>query len=533
MIIVDNFIEIHNDYIKIREATKQGYAITIGDSVNLEQLNSKTRRGRVDHQIVQTLTTSCNQGIVIKGDDSINKVVTIGQASSKNSQAGKIYSSNGLFPTVCACTHGYAIGYITDDSKNKQINRSDDNMWKNNLEQFKFNMEDIKVFDSFAGKGALHKSLTKLGVPIKLVGISEVDPDSIIDYATIHLPKSQQNEVFNYPEKEEIQKWLIDRNIGWDFKKEKSSIPRMKLDKLKKLYKASVLLNNLGDISKINPSDIPSFDMFNFSFPCTDISVSGKQEGMKDKEGNITRSGLYIYGINIIKAKKPKYIMIENVKNLISKKFIGDFNEIINQIEEMGYTCYYPTKDNGQPKCLNAKDYGIPQNRERIFVICVKNDIKLTNFEFPKGFDNGVRLKHLLEYTVDEKYYLSDEIQRKFKLNYSKDKNHNELNMLGMLDIKGNDQIRRVYDEKGLSPTLSTMQGGNRQPKVLQEVNFKIRKLTPLECWRLMGFDDEDFYAAKSQGTSDSQLYKQAGNSIVVNCLYYIFKELFKEHIIK
>lgn len=196
-------------------------------------------------------------------------------------------------------------------------------------------------------------------------------------------------------------------------------------------------------------------------------------------------------------------------------------------------------------------------------------------FEFPIGKDYGIRLKDVLEDQVDEKYYLSDEIQKKFKTTnhnpeivltngairgrynsegkieqqlelrsdgvtntlttVEKDnvivEDTNKLNMLGMLDIKGNDCIRRVYGDDGLCPTITTMEGGNRQPKI--ESNFRIRKLTPLECWRLQGFRDESFYKAQELGISDSQLYKQSGNSITVNVLYYIFKNLFKEYITK
>ena len=135
----------------------------------------------------------------------------------------------------------------------------------------------------------------------------------------------------------------------------------------------SILTNNLGDIGKLDYSNIPDFDLFNFSFPCQNISVAGKQEGMKKEDGSITNSGLYIYGIEVIKHKKPKYIMIENVKNLIGKKFINDFYKIINQIEDLGYNCYYPTKKdkkgNKKPTCLNAKDFGVPQNRKRVFIM--------------------------------------------------------------------------------------------------------------------------------------------------------------------
>lgn len=444
----------------------------------MEQPNSKTRRGRVGKQIANTLTCSCNQGVV----------------------------------------------------ENK---RRDKNMWKNGLEKFDFKMDELKLFDSFAGKGALHKTLKKLGIPTKVIGLSEIEPDAIIAYAGVHI-KDFANLDFDYPLDDEMRNELMSINVGWDFTKQKSSIPRMKKEKLKLLYKSNKLTNNFGDISILDYPNLPDFDLFNFSFPCTDISNAGKQKGLKNEDGTHTRSGLVKFGIDLIKAKKPKYIMIENVKALIQKKFINDFYGIINEIESYGYKCFYPTKEDKKgdisPTCLNAKDYGIPQNRERIFVICVRNDINL-EFEFPKGFDKGIRLKDLLEDNVDEKYYLSEEIQNRFKQNNFIDKSCNELNMLGMLDIKGNEQVRRVYGEKGISPTLSTMQGGNRQPKTLLN-NSKIRKLTPLECWRLMGFDDEDFYNTKELGLSDSSLYKLAGNSIVVNCLYYIFKEVFKEYII-
>lgn len=478
----------------------------------------------------------------------------------------------------------------------------------------KYSEFKIKMADFFSGIGALHQSLKELGIPVEVTALSEIDIDATISYAAGHIDNFKDLE-FEYPSDEEMRGWLMDRNIGYSYEKGKSSVPRIKKEKLKLAYKASYLLNNLGDISKINYEEMEDFDLMNFSFSCTDLSNAGKQRGMKNEDGTPTRSGLYVYGMKAIRIKKPKYIMIENVKGLIQKKFIEDFYSIISELEECGYNCYYPTKEdkkgNKLPVCLNSKDFGIPQNRERIFVIAIRKDVDTKTFEFPIGRDYGVRLKDVLENQVDEKYYLSDEIQKRFKSNgnilgdigfimkgdcgkkhqsntvyheygYSRTltavdykspemvltngairgryneegkieqklelrndgvtntlttvekdnviiEDTNRLNMLGMLDIKGNDCIRRVYGDDGLSPTITTMEGGNRQPKI--ENNFKIRKLTPLECWRLMGFRDEAFYKAQELGVSDSQLYKQAGNSIVVNCLYYIFKNLFKEYI--
>lgn len=594
-----DFIEIYKDHIRVREATKKGYAIGVdGDSINFEQPNSKTRRGRIGHQIAQTLTCSCNQGVII----NMNEILVVGNTVPSNHTSGRIFNVEGVSPTVM-----YRNSKVVQILENKiKNNKGDSNMreFTNNLTKYNFNMEEIKIFDSFAGIGAMHNSLKYLGVPTKIIGLSETDIDATISYAGVHIDNFIKLE-FEYPSEDEMREWLMNRNIGWDFQKQKSSIPRLKKDKLYKVYKASVLLNNLGDISQLDYSKIENFDLFNFSFPCTDISGAGKQKGLKNEDGTPTRSGLVKYGIELIKTKKPKYIMIENVKALIQKKFINDFYDIVNEIESYGYKCYYPKKENGQPTCLNAKDYGIAQNRERIFVICVRNDIDNGLFEFPKGFDSGLRLKDFLEDEVDEKYYLSQEIQDRFKLNGKEDENHNELNVIGTsapkcrtigqrditygvngimstltaTDYKQPKQIlntnqpnliggigeinfgkqfrqgNRVYDKNSIAMCLMSQPVGNtggfsylygkkigdipkealndKEMKENLQSNFRIRKLTPNECWRLMGFTDKQFDRAKELGISDSQLYKQAGNSIVVNVLYYIFKELFKKYIIE
>lgn len=221
---------------------------------------------------------------------------------------------------------------------------------------------------------------------------------------------------------------------------------------------------------------------------------------------------------------------------------------------------------------LNAKDYGMPQNRERVFIISIRKDVDNGKFEFPKPFDNGIRLKDMLEDKVEEKYYISQEktekLIKEIEINKSNEKQlvmavltpdrinkrqngrrfkeNNEpmftltsqdrhgILQVGKLDISRYDMTNRVYSPEGISPTINTMQGGNLQPKIL--VKYKIRKLTPLECWRLMGFDDEDYWKArkaleetfyKGKDKSNSQMYKMAGNSIVVNVLEEIFRNLF------
>lgn len=393
----------------------------------------------------------------------------------------------------------------------------------------------LRVMDAFSGIGALHKSLKRLDVPTRITSMSEIDPDAIISYAGVHIDNFKHLE-FEYPEVEEMKKWLMDRGIGYSYEKNKSSIPKMRRSKLEQLYKASFLLNNLGDISKIDPKDIPDFDLMNFSFSCTDLSNAGKQKGMCNADGTPTRSGLYVYGINIIKEKMPKYVMIENVKGLIQKKFLDDFYSIVKELDEVGYNCFYPTKD-GKPVCLNASNFEIPQNRERIFVICIRKDVGVEEFQFPTGSESEIRFKDFLEDNVDEKFYLPEEYMTKFleitkKKPSCADPNKNTSIRLGGVfdEERCKHQAGSVWDTEGLCPTLDTMQGGYRQPCILDK--GRLRKITPLEAWLLMGFDKEDFKKAEELGVSNSQLYKQAGNSIVVNCLTEIFRELLKEYIV-
>lgn len=366
----------------------------------------------------------------------------------------------------------------------------------------------------------------------------------------------------------------MNRNIGFDFKTGKSKIPRLKKEKLIQCYKTSIMCNNYGDISKINYENIEDFDLFNFSFCCQDISVAGKQKGLKDENGEKTRSGLCKDGIELIKVKKPKYIMIENVKNLIGKKFINDFYDIVNEIESFGYKCNYFINDKGQPKPLNSKDYGIPQNRERIYIICIREDIDI-DFNFPKGFDNGIRLKDILEDSVNNKYYLNSiEINKIFNWKAHQrplervlgresicptltargaGEYHSGMILLSDFFNQSTNVDKIIsadyrYDEglrirkEEISPCLTCKIGGKSLSSNTLIINkdgtnidlgFKIRKITPKESWRLMGFPDDCFDRAKSIGISDTQLYKQAGNSIVVNVLYYIFKEVFKQYISK
>lgn len=529
----------------------------------------------------------------------------------------------------------------------------------------------LRVFEAFAGIGTQRMALKRLGIDHEVVAIAEIDKFAIRSYEAIH------GETYN-----------------------------------------------VGDISEVSKDDIPDHDLFTYSFPCQDISVAGKQGGLD--QGSGTRSSLLWECNRVIETIKPKYLLMENVKNLVGKKHKPNFDKWLEHLEDLGYTNYW--------EVLNAKDYGIPQNRERVFVVSILGEH--IPYEFPDKQQLEIRIRDILEDEVDEKFYLSDKvtkevteryIERKNKENksgeiesgtigalrgrnvenptsresgletkqmlemnekgtsncvttVSKDnvvvevdnplkgitpkgwhfeqqvydvdgitrtvkagggsgnipkiieKDTAKLNIVGNTsrtghhsqnvylddgisptiaarDYKGPKQVMTyeqnrlfgiydkdgkrhqaggVYDLNGIAPTLDTMQGGWRQPSVIvakdefgrmgkqavetlndneckhgdtinpfnkkvsstdgisptlttrpegfktaisavvedEYSDIRIRKLTPRECWRLMGIDDSDFEKA-DEVVSNSQLYKQAGNAIVVDVMVGIFDKLF------
>lgn len=431
---------------------------------------------------------------------------------------------------------------------------------------------------------------------------------------------------------------------------------------------------NLGDITKVDETKLEPFNMICGGSPCQDFSVAGKQKGSvwtckdcghkynpltvhwseRDKcpccgSNNIekTRSSLLVEYLRVIRANKPNFGMYENVKNIVGKQFKDTFKMFTDELDEYGYNVYW--------KVLNAKDYGIPQNRERVYLIFIKKELDNGKFTYPEPFDNGMRLKDILEENVDEKFYISEDKVQRFLTNLNNEDallydacqvkregksreyndfcptltardykdprlvNDNVVKQIGTISkCEGNwknPQVGRIYSTDGCSPTLNTCGGGSHEPKIVQlgnvnpsgkgmngnvfdenglaptlttnkgegnkiairqatkkgyiecelggvadlsypesktrrgrvqengqicptitatetgvcriESPIRIRKLTPKECFRLMGFSDENFEAAERM-VSNSQLYKQAGNSIVVDVLYYILVELYK-----
>lgn len=455
----------------------------------------------------------------------------------------------------------------------------------------------MRVLELFGGIGACTQALKRVGMDVEVVDYVEIDKYACASYNAINGTNFEPQDICTW-----------DKNI--------------------------------------------EVDLIMHGSPCQDFSVAGKQAG--GDVGSGTRSSLMYETIRIVGKLRPKYVIWENVKNLLSAKHRHNFDAYLETMKALGYTSYY--------QVLNAKDYGIPQNRERVFTVSIRNGNE-NNFEFPQKqelnkiplefIENDVdgkydlteknklhyqrefgskgkeidlyqpiptltaamgsgggnipyfefppkqllekRLKDLLEDEVEEKYYLSqkmidgfskhnenhtqkgtgfiwkpktgDDVASCLRANAALCPTDNTVKIqciqVGTLDMKGYDSMKRVYSDEGLSPTLTTMGGGNTEPKVItaaamrgrynediveQKIevsdreyanaittvqkdslindNYRIRKLTPKECWRLMGFDDEDFEKA-AKVNSSTQLYKQAGNSIVVNVLEAIFKKLF------
>lgn len=309
----------------------------------------------------------------------------------------------------------------------------------------------LKVFEAFAGYGSQSLALKYENIPHEVVGISEIDKWAIKAYNALH------DNVRNY-----------------------------------------------GDIAKINPHDLPDFDLFTYSFPCQDISIAGYQKGINKN----TRSGLLYECEKIIEVKQPKYLLLENVKNLVGKKFKPQFDEWLKYLESLGYTNYW--------KVLSATDYGVAQSRKRVFCISILNDTQ--GFTFPEPFPLEKTLKDYLENESEttQKYYLN----RPFEL-------VNKKNTVAELTDYKYHSATRIYGLSSIAPTFAVGGHGIARPKIL--INGKVRMLTPKETFRLMGVKDEDIDKIQSLGFGNERQYKLAGNSIVVDVLANIFKELFKE----
>ena len=383
--------------------------------------------------------------------------------------------------------------------------------------------DKITMIELFSGIGAQERALRQLGLPYEVANTCDCDADAVLSYAAMRWNLEEEMETFDFPSQEQMIAELQAKNLGYDFQKSKHRITsRTPITKLKQYYIADKLSKNLGDISKVER--LPYVDFWTYSYPCTDLSVAGKGEGMVNKCdkcehtwpidfeepktnnvcpncGNIdiksTRSGLLGQVQRLLTASYeegtlPKYLLLENVKNLVGKKFKPQFNAWVNWLDLIGYNTYW--------KIINSKHMGIPQNRERIFAISVRKDIDTNGFTFPETIPLTTRLKDMLEKNVAEKYYLPDDrIEKILNSTFVQEKKRIQLTdicdtllardwkdpkcvpiaeepevkqLMNIMPTKTRDNPNqgRVYDVNGIAPTLTKMDGGNREPMVIDEI---------------------------------------------------------------
>ena len=435
----------------------------------------------------------------------------------------------------------------------------------------------IKVLSLFSGIGAFERAFCRIGLDWELVNYCEIDRWASLSYSMVN----QCSESLN-----------------------------------------------LRDVRTVTAETVRDqhVDLITYGFPCQDISIAGKQRGFVNDSGESTRSGLFFEALRIIKELRPRYAIAENVKALTSTKFKNEFATVLSSLEEAGYNNYW--------RVLNAKDYGIPQNRERVFIVSIRRDVDEGDFQFPDKEPLMLRLRDMLEpaESVDEKYYLSTEregvrkliaeLESRYRINSStavcvasrgrnradpsgctmgvgggnlepkitidgltRDtqkqkarvfnpsglaasliatdyKKPPQISVIGQLKggekgrvvdrdgigytltatdykdplkiaepvIIGSMQAHAAVKTDGICPTLTEAMGMGGGQVPVHTYGVRIRKLTPRECWRLMGFLDEEF--DRVHGISNSQLYKQAGNSIVVNVLSALLSQLFYKEFI-
>ena len=383
--------------------------------------------------------------------------------------------------------------------------------------------DKITMIELFSGIGAQERALRQLGLPYEVNHTCDCDADAVLSYAAMRWDLKKEMETFAFPSQDIMIEELQAKNLGYDFQKNKHRITnRTPITKLKQYYIADKLSKNLGDISKVER--LPYVDFWTYSYPCTDLSVAGKGEGMVNKCdkcehtwpidfeepktnnicpncGNIdiksTRSGLLgqvqrLLTVSYEEGTLPKYLLLENVKNLVGKKFKPQFDAWVNWLDLIGYNTYW--------KIINSKHMGVPQNRERIFAISVRKDIDTNGFTFPETIPLTTRLKDMLECNVDEKYYLPDDrIEKIINSTFMQEKKRIQLTdicdtllardwkdpkcvpiaeepevkqLINIMPTKTRDNPNqgRVYDVNGIAPTLTKMDGGNREPMVIDEI---------------------------------------------------------------
>ena len=278
----------------------------------------------------------------------------------------------------------------------------------------------------------------------------------------------------------------------------------------RKTYQANFGEEPEGDITTIAADSIPDFNILCGGFPCQPFSIAGKQIGFKD-----TRGTLFFEIARIIKAKQPEVVFLENVPNLARHDNGNTLRVILDTLDGLGYNVHY--------QVLNAAYYGVPQIRKRIYFVCFRKDLQV-DFSFPKPTFEDVAVEDYLEENVDEKYYL-DINSITF---YKPDTDVRQLDTYRMGYIGSISQGRRVYGVKGCAPTFVVSARGPAGSTEAYYINGRVRRLTPYESKRIMGFPDDFVFPVREE-----RIYQQLGNSVAVPVVRMIAEKIVETGIFK
>ena len=274
---------------------------------------------------------------------------------------------------------------------------------------------------------------------------------------------------------------------------------------------------NFGDVTKIEAETLPDFDLLVGGFPCQAFSIAGKRMGFDD-----TRGTIFFDFARIMKAKKPKFAIFENVKGLLNHDGGKTYETILQTLNELGY--------DAQWGILNTKFHGLPQNRERVYIVANLRERSSTKILFERGNDSADKMERTENGIIGQFYNRKGKTHQDLGVISSEGHSpallattHKNPRIVKIGDIDGlNTQYSRVYDSEGVSTTINAQGGGLGAKTGLYNIGDKVRRLTPKECFRLQGFKDEMVELGYKLGISDTQLYKMAGNAVSVPVVEWV-----------
>lgn len=371
-------------------------------------------------------------------------------------------------------------------------------------------MKKLRVFEAFSGIGAQHAALERIGINYEIVGTCDWFINAILAYDAIHNDKHEEK----IPSKKEQLKYLSNFTFSKDSVNPIKDLSRLSDNEIENLYIANKRSKNYGSIIELHGNEMPECDLLVYSFPCQDLSTGGLTKGMK--KGSGTRSGLLWEIERILKELKklnqlPEYLLMENVKAIYAPSNASDLKEWLDFLESIGYV-------NGSKLVLNAKNFGVPQDRNRAFIIS----------HLKSGIDDSSLLKiRNNDYSFFD-FYKNNYKDPVLKTEANEAQLNNTISRKKMWDINQRDPIT----EKTIVNTITCNMDRSNTAAMFDYKGPKghtFRLLTIREAFLLMGFTEDEYEKAKSLGLSYRKMNKLIGNSIVVNVLAAIFELLFKE----